>query len=71
MDKDYKEHHIHAAAWYFSNGWKPRLLVSWSNGIERVFTVERTYARAMEAEQKGLLFAEKWIDDGKPEQEDM
>ena len=70
MDTDYKQHHIHAGAWYFSDGWKPRLLVSWSNGnrpIDRVFTIQRTYARAIEAEQGGFLFAQKWIDDGKPD----
>ena len=76
MDEDYKGHHIHASAWYFldDNAWRPRLRVSWYDGsqeMSNLFTVQQTCARATEAEQTGLLFAEKWIDDGKPEHKEM
>ena len=48
--------------------------MSWYDGsqeMSNLFTVQQTCAKATEAEQTGLLFAEKWIDDGKPEHKEM
>jgi len=69
VDEDYMDHHINVSAWYFFIGWKPRLHVSWFDGYQeknKMFTLQQTCARATEAEQRGLLFAKKWIEEGKP-----
>ncbi len=70
MDKDYKAHNIHATASYVPDGWKPHLYVVYSEGgrnIIKNFTIDQTFATSEEAEQAGLSFAQKWIDDGKPD----
>ena len=72
MDNDYKDHHIHVSVLHFADGWKPRLFVSWFDGKQeksRLFTIQQTYRQAIEAEQRGVQFAQKWIADGKPELE--
>jgi hypothetical protein len=70
MDKDYKAHDIHATASYVPEGWKPHLYVVYSEGgrnIIKNFTIDQTFSTREEAEQAGLSFAQKWIDDGKPD----
>ena len=69
MDKDYKAHDIHATASYVPGGWKPHLYIVYSEGgrnIIKNFTIDQTFSTREEAEQAGLSFAQKWIDDGKP-----
>ena len=69
MSADYKAHNIHAAASYVPKGWKPHLYVVYSEAgqnILRNFTIDQTFTTSEEAEQAGLSFAQKWIDDGKP-----
>jgi len=70
MDADYKEHHIIASAWHNPDGWKPRLHIVWSESdktpiTHTQFTIKQRYATEEEAQQAGLSFAKKWIDDGK------
>jgi hypothetical protein len=50
--------------------WKLCLTIIWSEdgkGISSKLTVNRTCRLREEAEMDGLLFAKKWIDDGKPD----
>ena len=35
--------------------------------IIKNFTIDQTFSTREEAEQAGLSFAQKWIDDGKPD----
>jgi hypothetical protein len=69
MNSDYKGHDIHATASYVPDGWKPHLYVGYSEAGRNMinFTIDQTFATQDEAEQVGLSFAQKWIDDGKPD----
>ncbi len=70
MDKDYKPHDIHATASYVPEGWKPHLYIVYSEdgrNIIKNFTIDQTFSTREEAEQAGLSFAQKWIDDSKPD----
>ena len=69
MNTDYKGHDIHATASYVPDGWKPHLYVVYSEGGRNIIkncTINQTFSTREEAEQAGLSFAQKWIDDGKP-----
>ena len=71
MDEDYKGHHIRSAPRHFSesNRWTSHVVINWTAGSReefREFEVKRGFATQEEAEQEGLIFAKKWIDDGKP-----
>jgi len=69
MNADYKGHDIRATASYVPDGWKPHLYIVYSDGgrnIIKNFTIDQTFATSEEVEQAGLSFAQKWIDDGKP-----
>ena len=70
MDADYRGHDIHATALHVTDGWKPHLFLGYSKrgqNIFKNFTINQTLATQEEAEQSGLSFAKKWIDDGKPD----
>jgi len=50
--------------------WEPRLTVIWSEDGEGRLSklmVNRAFRVRREAEIEGLIFAKKWIDDGKPD----
>ena len=71
MTETYEKHNIQASAWHLADpkGWKPRILVGWSEAGHKViksFTIQRTFATEKEAQLDGLLFAKTWIDGGKP-----
>jgi hypothetical protein len=72
MDVDYKGHHIVALAWHNPDGWKPHLDIAWSESdktpiTHRPFTIKKRYATEKEAQEAGLAYAKKWIDEGKPD----
>jgi hypothetical protein len=72
MDEDYKGHHIQSVPRHLlpdSDRWTAQVLVNWTDGRHeqsRRFDVKRGFATQEEAEEAGLAFAKKWIDDGKP-----
>ena len=71
MDEDYKGHHIRSVPRHLpeSNRWTSHVVINWTAGSReefREFEVKRGFATQEEAEQGGLIFARKWIDDGKP-----
>ena len=72
MQQNYKGHGIHSTASFLPDGWKPHLYVAFSDGghtILKNFTMDWAFATSEKAEQAGLSFAQKWIDDGKPDLE--
>ena len=72
MDEDYKGHHIQSVPRHLlpdSERWTALVVINWTSGPHeqfRRFDVQRGFATQGEAEQAGLTFAKKWIDDGKP-----
>jgi hypothetical protein len=72
MDEDYKGHHIQSVPRHLlpdSNRWTAQVLINWTDRSRkefRRFDVKRGFATQEEAEQAGLAFGRKWIDDGKP-----
>ena len=67
----YKDHHIEVSvqAAGDSKGWAPDILVSYSDhgkGVLNSLRMDQTFASPDKAEQAGIAFAQKWIDDGKP-----
>ena len=72
MDEDYKGHHIQSVPRHLlpdSDRWVAQVLINWTDGTRkefRRFDVKRGFTTQGEAEQAGLAFARKWIDDGKP-----
>ena len=71
MDTVYKRHDIHAEAWELlhPSGWEPRLYISWREAGQMIaenFTINQVFSTRKKAERAGLLFAQKWLDDGKP-----
>jgi hypothetical protein len=71
MDEDYKGHHIQSVPKHLpdSNRWTAHVVINWtvrSREVFRRFDVKRGFATQEDAEQGGLTFAKKWIDDGKP-----
>jgi len=69
MHEDYKGHGIHHTASFVPDGWKPHLRVVYSEGGQHILkniTIDRVFSTCDEAEQAGLAYAHRWIDDGKP-----
>ena len=71
VDPVYKGHDIHAAAWELLEpiGWEPHLHVSWwetGQKITKSFTLNQVFSTRQEAGRAGLSFAQKWVDEGKP-----
>ena len=69
MHEDYKGHGIHSTSSFLPDGWKPHLYVAFSEGGQNIlknFTIDRPFATSEKAEQAGLSFARKWIDNGRP-----
>ena len=73
MNGAHKGHTIMVSAARLStvrHQWKLCLTIIWSedgNGIVSKLTVNRTFRLRQDAEMAGLMFAKKWIDDGKPD----
>ena len=70
-EMDYKDHHIEVSIRANSNGWVPDVYVSYSEngtGVLKSPRIDQTFATPHEAERAGVEFAQKWIDDGKPDQ---
>ena len=70
MDQVYKGHKIQASAWLHGSGWKPGVVVTYSEGgknLLRNITIDQIFPTCDEAEQAGLAHVRKWIDDGKPD----
>jgi hypothetical protein len=70
MDAVYKRHDIHAGAWelLYPIGWEPHFYIGWweaGQNIFKNFTINEIFSTREEAERAGLLFAQKWVDDGK------
>jgi len=68
---DYKDHHIEVSIRANSNDWVPDVYVSYSENGKSVLKssrIDQTFASPQEADKAGLAFAQKWIDDGKPDQ---
>ena len=71
MNESHKGHNIIASASRFAGTrqWKSHVKIIWSeDGKGKVSTldVDRVFGARREAEMGGLIFAKKWIDDGKP-----
>jgi hypothetical protein len=71
MTEDYKGHHIQSVPRHLpdSNRWSSHVVINWTGGSRqefRQFDVKRGFATQEDAEMGGLIFARKWIDDGKP-----
>jgi hypothetical protein len=72
MEEIYKEHIIHPGARrvpHSTTEWRPTVQISWREGsseLMKILHLKRSFAAQTTAEQQALLFAKKWIDDGKP-----
>jgi hypothetical protein len=69
---NYKDHQIEVSVRGVDDpkGWSPDIFVSYSEhgkGVLKSLRVDRTFATPNEAEKAGIEFAQKWIDDGKPD----
>jgi hypothetical protein len=70
MDQVYKDHKIQVSAWPDLSGWKPSVVVTYSEGgknLLRNITIDQIFSTSEEAEQAGFAYVRKWIDDGKPD----
>jgi hypothetical protein len=55
---------------FLGSGWKPSVVVTYSEGgknLLRNITIDQIFPTCDEAEQAGLAYVRKWIDDGKPD----
>jgi hypothetical protein len=71
MEQDYKGHHIKSLTRHLpdSDRWTAHAIISWTDGLHeqfRQFDVKRGFATEEEAGEAGVIFAKKWIDNGKP-----
>jgi hypothetical protein len=71
MDEDYKGHHIRSVPRQLleSGRWTSHVVINCTERSReefRQFEVKRGFATQEEAEREGLIFAKKWIDEGKP-----
>jgi hypothetical protein len=69
---DYKNHQIEVSVSFASkgSGWMPEVFVTYSEKGKNVLIsrrIDQTFATSDEAEQAGVEYAKKWIDDGKPD----
>jgi hypothetical protein len=74
MNGSHKGHNIIASASRSGSTrqWKSQVKIIWSeDGKGRVSTlvVKGVFGARQEAEMEGVIFAKKWIDDGKPQPE--
>jgi hypothetical protein len=72
MNETHKGHNIIASASRSAgtSRWKSQVKIIWSeDGKGRVSTldIDRVFGARRDAEVGGLIFAKKWIDDGKPQ----
>jgi hypothetical protein len=70
MDQVYQRHNIQASAWLDTSGWRPSVIVTYRQGDKNMLkniTTDRTFPTCVEAEQAGIAYVRKWIDDGKPD----
>ena len=70
MDQVYKNHNIQVSSWLIVSGWKPSVVVTYSEGGKNMLkhiAIDQIFPTCVEAEQAGLDYVCKWIDDGKPE----
>lgn len=54
-----------------ATGWMPDVYVTYSEkgkNVRKSLRMDQTFPTPDEAEQAGLEYAKKWIDDGKPDQ---
>jgi hypothetical protein len=70
-DVNYKDYRIIALPWRMEDGkWKPDIQIMHSSNGDgfriNLPTFGRKYETEKEAEQAGLTFAKKWIDNGLP-----
>jgi hypothetical protein len=69
----YKDHHIEVSVRAVGDDpvrWQPDIFISYSElgkKVLKTLRVDQTFASPNEAEKAGIKFAQKWIDDGKPE----
>jgi hypothetical protein len=69
-EMDYKNHHIEVSVRPVSSGWIPDVFVTYiekGKQMLKTFRMDQTFATPAEAEQAGVEYAKKWIDDGKPD----
>jgi hypothetical protein len=69
---NYKGHHIEVSLQAVDDpkGWSPGIFVSYSEhgkSVLKQLRMDQTFATPNEAEKAGVEFAQKWIDDGKPD----
>jgi len=65
----YKDHEVTAAAWYAQDSaqWKPLVLIAeMKTGTVSKPGINRFFAGEPQAMLEALVFAKRWIDDGKP-----
>jgi hypothetical protein len=70
MDQVYKDHKIQVSAWPDLSGWKPGVVVTYSEGGKHILkniTIDQIFSTPQDAEQAGLAYVCEWIDDGKPD----
>ena len=72
VNKIYKGHDIYTVTWELlvPIGWEPQLYVSWledGRKITKSFTLNQIFSTRREAKRAGLSFALNWIDDWKPD----
>jgi hypothetical protein len=69
---NYKDHRIEVTVRAIDdyNDWRTDILVTYSEHGKAVLQcprMDQTFANPKEAEEAGVEFAQKWIDDGKPD----
>jgi hypothetical protein len=69
---NYKDHHIEVSVRAVNDpdGWMPDISVSYSErgkAVLKSLRMDQRFATPDEAEKAGIEFAQKWIDDGKPD----
>jgi hypothetical protein len=69
---NYKGHHIEVSLQALDDpkGWSPDIFVSYSEhgkSVLKTLRMDQTFVNPKEAEEAAIKFAQKWIDDGKPD----
>jgi hypothetical protein len=67
----YNDHQVEVSVQRVSGGWMPDIFMTYCENGKNVLEslrMNQTFATAGEAEQAGVKYAKKWIDDGKPDQ---
>jgi len=72
LEEVYKGHNITALARQLtdSHEWQPTVMIRWSDGVRKpikYLQITKYFPTQAEADREGLAFANKWIDDGKPD----